>query len=481
MMTRRTKLAATITTFASVLFGSACAADVSGNAALAGRWGGFLAIGPGLRLVLEIVAGQPIALISVDQGNARIPATGGSCDPTALDLQFGSVRASLKLALNAQGVLVGTFKQGTEREIAFSRLANGQLPSRPTPAPFGDLQTEVNAQRAKAGVPALGGAFVSAEAGQTKSDEAVSGVLIAGQTTPVTEGLKWHVGSITKSMTATLVARLVERGLLAWDMKLGVLLGDKAPDMLPAYKVVTLTQLMTGRSGLPTNISMPNMFGHAASDDAPSIGREKWVRQALSMAPENVAGAGFVYPNNGYVIAGAICEKVTGKVYEALMIEEVFGPLGMTSAGFGPPPIGNPQGHRKALLGSRFIATGVDADADNPVPMSPAGRAHMSLPDLAKFGLAHSEGHQGLRNSYLKRETWQFLHTPPVRTAGNDYAYGWVARPDGTLWHNGSNTMWLAELAFDPARSIAACACANVANCEEAVGRILAAGLHGAA
>jgi Beta-lactamase len=286
MMTRRTKLFATVMAMASSFFGAACAADVNGNAALAGRWGGFLAIGPGLRIILEIAAGQPIVLISVDQNNARIPATGGSCGPTSLDLQFGSVRASLKLTLNAQGVLAGTFKQGQERDIAFSRLADGQLPLRPAPAPFADLQTKVNAQRVKSGVPALGGALISVVADQTKNAEAVSGVLIAGETAPVTPGMTWHVGSITKSMTATLIARLVERGLLAWDMKLGDVFADIAPDMLPAYRPATLAQLMTGRTGLPTNISVPSIFGHVASEQTPTERRKVWVREAFALKPE---------------------------------------------------------------------------------------------------------------------------------------------------------------------------------------------------
>ena len=112
--------------------------------------------------------------------------------------------------------------------------------------------------------------------------------------------------------------------------------------------------------------------------------------------------------------------------------------------------------------------------------MAPAGRAHMSLPDLAKYGLAHSEGHQGLRGDYLKPETWRFLHNPPVSTyAGADYAYGWVKRLDGTLWHNGSNTYWLAELAFDPRVSKSACACANIAGTDGAVGWVLEVGMKG--
>jgi CubicO group peptidase (beta-lactamase class C family) len=189
-----------------------------------------------------------------------------------------------------------------------------------------------------------------------------------------------------------------------------------------------------------------------------------------------------VYPNNGFVLAGALCEKVTGKTYEALMFEEVFKPLGIATAGFGAPPMGNPQGHRKAMIGSGVAAIGVDVGADNPPPMSPAGRAHMSLPDLAKFALAHSEGHNGLRNEYLSQKMWQKLHTPPVKTAnGNDYAYGWIARKDGTLWHNGSNTSWLAECAFDPSKNIAACACANLFDAGEAVSHMLALGLAKAA
>lgn len=480
MMTRRTKLFATITAFASGLFTAACAGEVKGNAALSGRWGGFLAMGTGLRVILEIGADQPVMLISVDQNNARIPATGGTCGATALDLQFAAVRASLKLSLNAQGLLVGTFKQGVERRVEFSRLADGQLPARPEPPPFADFQTEVNAQRTKVAVPALGGAFISVGDGQTKSQEAVSGVLVAGEVTPVAQGMTWHVGSITKSMTATLVARLVERGLLAWDMKLGDVFGEIAPNMLPAYHNATLSDLMTGKSGLPTNLSMPDLFSHAASEETGSQDRLKWVSQALRLPPENAIGAGFVYPNNGYVLAGALCEKVTRKTYEALMAEEVFGPLGMTSAGFGPPPLGNPQGHRRALLGGRLVAVGVEEGAaDNPVAMAPAGRAHMTLHDLALFGLIHSQGHQGLRTDYLKTETWQFLHTPPENTKKIDtYAYGWIRRNDGTLWHNGSNTYWLAELAFSPTKSVAACACGNASDCEEAVSRVLAAGLH---
>ena len=477
-MTRRTKLSSLIGTASLGLFSPACARNAIGEGTLAGRWGGFLAVGSGLGLILEITVNQPIVLISVDQGNARIVATGGQSGPRIVDLEFASIGGQLKLVLTSQGTLEGQFTQGRSTPITFTRLARGQNPSRPSPAPYQDLQTEVDAARAKSGVPALGGAFLLAKSGSMLSREAVSGVLVQGEQARVSAGMRWHVGSITKSMTATLVARLVERGLLAWDMKLGDVLSDLAPNMLPAYRSVTLSQLMTGRSGMPTNISIPNLILHLATDETPTQRRKIWVQQALSLEPTGAVGTSFIYPNNGYVIAGALCEKVTGTAYESLMAEEVFRPLGLTTAGFGPPPIGNPQGHRKAIMGGRSMAVGVGNSADNPAAMSPAGRVHMSLSDLVKFGFAHCAGHQGKRNTYLQQTTWQFLHSPPAGTSGGiDYAYGWIARPDGTLWHNGSNTSWLAELAFDPAKNVSACSCATLFDSEAATSRILAAGL----
>jgi CubicO group peptidase (beta-lactamase class C family) len=479
MMTRRSKILALVGSLSAGLFAGACAKDVRGNQSLAGRWGGVLGSGPNaLRLVLEISIDQPIVLVSVDQGNGHIPATRGICGTRELDLQFGSVRGRLRLALNTEGALVGTWSQGREQAITFTKLAAGQNPVAAAPAPFGELQSEVDSARLRSNAPALGAAYLSAKQGTLGGAEAVSGVIVAGQTTAVTTSLKWHMGSITKSMTATLVARLVERGLLSWEMKLKDAFGDLAPTIQAAYRDKTLSQLMTGQSGMPTNIGTPDFVGHAANDKTPTERRKLWVQQALAMRPES----GFIYPNNGYVLAGALCEKVTGRAYETLMIEEVFTPLGITTAGFGAPSVGNPQGHRKAVLGGRMLAVGVGDGADNPQAMAPAGRAHMTLPDLAKFALAHGEGRQGKRNAYLKQETWQFLHTPPVRTDnGNDYAFGWIARPDGTLWHNGSNTYWMAEVAFDPNKSVAACACANYADTAEAVGRVLAVGLAKAA
>ena len=49
-----------------------------------------------------------------------------------------------------------------------------------------------------------------------------------------------------------------------------------------------------------------------------------------------VPGAAFEYANMGYVIAGAMLERKTGRSWEELVSERVFAPLGLATAGIGP-------------------------------------------------------------------------------------------------------------------------------------------------
>jgi len=62
------------------------------------------------------------------------------------------------------------------------------------------------------------------------------------------------------------------------------------------------------------------------------------------------------------------------------------------------------------------------------------------------------------QSSFLSKESWRTLHTPPF---GGDYAMGWIVRSDGSLWHNGSNTMWYAEVLFNSRTGVSAVATCN--------------------
>ena len=126
----------------------------------------------------------------------------------------------------------------------------------------------------------------------------------------------WHIGSDTKSMTATLVARLVERGVIGWDDTIGEHLGAVIEDMDPVYPALTFRHLLSHRAGLPANIGMVDMirFQMEGTGGRPMPEqRLDYATRILRTAPAAEPETRFFYSNAGYVIAGAMLEQVMGK------------------------------------------------------------------------------------------------------------------------------------------------------------------------
>ncbi|WP_417487442.1 serine hydrolase domain-containing protein [Maricaulis sp.] len=273
----------------------------------------------------------------------------------------------------------------------------------------------------------------------------------------------WHLGSNTKSMTATLVARLVEQGRVSWDDTIVQHLGEVVDDINPAYRELTFRHLLSHRSGLPANVGPAAMLsfiaqGAQGGEIAPQ--RIAYAAMVLSAEPAAEPEAEFLYSNAGYVVAGAMLEQATGEDWEVLIQSEVFEPLGLASAGFGAPgsaeSVDQPRGHRSGLFGRR-AAYAPGPTADNPPVLGPAGTVHMSLEDLSRYLAVHMAGARGEDTGFLDAGSWEILHTPPF---GEHYAMGWAI--DGPrLIHNGSNTLWLVQMTIWPDRDRAVIIGAN--------------------
>ena len=273
-----------------------------------------------------------------------------------------------------------------------------------------------------------------------------AGVRVRGGDARIAPDDLWHIGSDTKAMTATLVARLAERGTVSWDDTIGGRLGEVVPDIDPAYRDLTFRHLLSHRAGLVANPGLLAMMGFATSDTPLAGQRLDYARGVLSREPAAEPEAEYLYSNAGYVVAGAMLEQATGESWETLIRVEVFEPLGMTGAGFGAPGsadrLDQPRGHRAGLFGG-LRAAEPGPRADNPPVMGPAGTVHVSMRDLARFLTAHLEQPE----DYLSEQSWARLHTPPF---GGDYAMGWGVDADGRLQHAGSNTMWFVLVGVDP-------------------------------
>lgn len=318
-------------------------------------------------------------------------------------------------------------------------------------------------------LPAL--AVVVVKDGQI-CDRAAVGVRKWGDPTPVTTNDVFHIGSCTKSMTATLTAILIDDGKLRWDTTIADVFPELKGRMDKQYETVTVEQLLMHRGGVPGTPPAAAWKRAWEEHGTPTEQRRELIEAVLSQPPEAAPGTKMIYSNQGYAIVGAMLEKITGQPFENLMTDKLFKPLRMDTAGFGPPgttdKVDQPWGHLHKL----FMT--IPVQADNPPAIAPAGRVHCSLDDLARFAMFHLQ--RNTTNGLLKPETLARLHTP---TAGGDYACGWVVLQrgwaDGTaLMHNGSNTMWYIVMWRAPEKNFAVIAATNIAGsdaeqgCDEA-------------
>lgn len=323
--------------------------------------------------------------------------------------------------------------------LVFLGLAATSVPLAAQEAKTADLAEVLAAIRAKHGVPALGAAVL---VDGKLAALGVDGIRCHGKADKVTVDDLWHLGSCTKAMTATLAAAYVEAGSLAWTTTVAEGLPDLADKMHADAKAITLEQLLQHRAGLPGGPPQGlwgKLFRYPGTDVE---ARTEVAATMLGVAPEAKPGERFLYSNAGYMLAGSIVERLGKKPWAEMMHEVVFAPLGITSGGFGAPgrEDGNeqPRGHRPGKDGPQ------PSFGDNPPSLGPAGTAHMTLRDWAKFAALHLGEPAANGKPLLHPDTLRALRTP---AKGGEYGLGWNVTkrpwaPGPILTHSGSNTMW---------------------------------------
>lgn len=308
------------------------------------------------------------------------------------------------------------------------------------------------------------------------------GVRVAGTTIPVTVDDRYHLGSDTKAMTATLAGMMVEEGKLSWNSTIGEVLGADLPKLRPKFAAITLRELLSHTSGIPTDNEeilklyfSPDAYEHTLKD---------WRLHMIGAwgskhDPSFPASGKFQYANLGYITVGAMIEKAAGKPWERLMYERIYEPLKLTTAGLGAQATFGlydaPVGHRIEDDG-KITPMAWGGSADLPGPVGPAGLAHMSIKDFATWaGWVAGGGKRG--PPLVKPATLNVLETPavtmeiknpkPGTPKSGSYAFGWgLSKFDWTekpiLTHNGSNGLNFASVAVDPDHDLAIVVTTNI-------------------
>ena len=329
-----------------------------------------------------------------------------------------------------------------------------------------DLNAQLETIRAANKVPALACAVILSN--RIVGLGAV-GLRKAGVTdAPVTINDSWHHGSLTKGMTATLAAMMVEEERLRWNSTLAEIFPDLAPAMNAAWRTVTLEQLCTHRSGAPGDLGPSGIWNQLwAYGGTPRSARRFLLQKVTALAPNATPGTRYEYSNAGYAIAGHMIETILNRPWEDVITDRLFTPLGMTSAGFGVPAtprhINQPWGHQWVNNQPSPVEPGTNAD--NPPGIGPAGTVHCSVIDLAKYAALHLAGHRA-NTPLLTQASFFKLHTPVPNNA--DYAMGWAgvdrSWAKGMAYtHAGSNLQWFSVIWLAPQREFGVVAICNLA------------------
>jgi N-acyl-D-amino-acid deacylase len=272
----------------------------------------------------------------------------------------------------------------------------------------------------------------------------------------------FRLASLSKSVTAVGVMKLVQDGKLKLDAKLV----DVVPDLQPApglsldprYRNVTIQQLLWHSFGSDRSVNGDPAFRYGDAQRA-FLGAPhsliNMVRYGLGQPLHFEPGARFAYSNLGYHLLGRVIEKASGKSYENYMREDVLAPMGITTMRIG-----------RSLQSQRFtdevkyydyegapLAPALIAGATGMVPRQYGGAFLTeicesyggwiaSAVDLARL-LTGLDGRRGTPRSLNEEIFRTMLSRPPHVAAGaaSYYAMGWTTRPADTrftYWHSGS-------------------------------------------
>jgi len=290
------------------------------------------------------------------------------------------------------------------------------------------------------------------------------------QQQPVTPDTLFHIGSTHKSLTALLVATLVDDGVVDWDTPVIEIYPDFELADETATEEVTLRHLLSMSSGIAAEAEDDFDIDNAQAED---------VLPFLAEAPLlGKPGEVFSYSNLSLAAAGYLAVLATSPDsddlygdYAELLAERVLRPIGMTSAVIRASDAeASPDYGRSYVLdgaGRPEPAEPEDWDGD---PLAPSGSLKASAREMALYistQLQQGEAPNGNRvvSANALAETWQ----PRLE----NYGMGWeTSRPNGVtlISHEGSFDNYLSVIGLLPAYDLGF---VILTNSEEAAGEFI--------
>ncbi len=260
----------------------------------------------------------------------------------------------------------------------------------------------------------------------------------------------FRIGSNTKQFAAATILKLIEQGRLS--------LADPLSKFLPDYpsgSKITVHELLNHTSGIKDYTEIDGYFRAAIRED---LDTAKLVAVFKDQPVDFAPGTNWKYDNSGYVLIGAIIEKVTGKSWHEAIRETVLAPLALKHTGYGAD---------QPLIAGRVAGYSTDEQghASNTIYISmtqpgAAGAMVSSVDDMFHWLRAlHTD-------KVLKAESYQQMITPVPTPSGKptDYGYGIftrMVRGEHAFGHGGGIPGFTSDTLYIPGPAITVVALTN--------------------
>ena len=276
------------------------------------------------------------------------------------------------------------------------------------------------------------------------------GVRQVDMTASVTPKTIFQIGSISKSFTALLVAKLVDDKILNWNERVIDHLADFRLFDSWVNREFRIFDLMSHHSGLPATAGDLQHFFN--------VDRDHMIKALRLIEPTSSFRTEFAYQNGLFLVAAKLLESKRGRSWETLVRETIFQSLGMKDSTTSFPSylqaanrasFHQEQNGKVVALPDNWPYLGyVDL-------LGPAGGINSNAQDMAKylrFRMNESE------SSILSSESAKFLRRPQTIIGTSlYYCQAWIyhQRPSGAvIWHNGETSGAKNMLAFNPQSQI---------------------------
>ncbi|QKX06801.1 beta-lactamase family protein [Aquimarina sp. TRL1] len=261
---------------------------------------------------------------------------------------------------------------------------------------------------AKTGIPSV--SFVVFKEGHIICSQAYGYTNLKSKT-PATTATIYNTGSNFKSVTATAIMQLHEKGLLNIDTPINEYLQEPIA-IIDQENPITPRQLMAHQSGIPSTVDMYKIWGRNPGRSLRTI--------AAAVKPIEKPNTKHIYSNDGYALLGILIEDVTGMSYEAYVWEHILKPLGIKTYGFVQP---TPEMVEDLALPYHMRYNKAFPTHQLHIEQYPAGDIFLKPEDMATFLMMHLNYGRHADKQLLSKENIQKMHRPNLEVVENFY-YG---------------------------------------------------------